>query len=1228
MARYDDNLGGYQVAQNQLLAVQQEQQQNLMAAQAASSQSGAVNQVAQQAAGLLTANQEAAINANVNPETRGILQRYGVGKPQTVRDKSQRTVGQNVIINNNTTTNNYGGPVQGRELSFNNNNNIAMKKQAEETNRFKAWLSGLFNKQQAEDVNRNREFSKRARTLEKQSDQLTKKLGEMGKGIVDGLSPKRIVGNMNSGLKRLLMIFGFHLLATNWSKILQAVANIESKVRGWISYLGIGDPGKKVSGFISDLRKFFMGKDAANSNKSFLEYLKDMFVGDDKKSVWGYIKLYFEHKRKERVEALSKLTLPELSAEDLENIPRAITKLLSYLGDVISISINGTKGFESSVKNNITRTARNRTFRYNEFRGSVYNSTSAVEAGAKERAWKITDKDTGKSRIINTSDVGAGDFAVAKGHFKGLYKGHIDELSGHIRDTASAKLGQGAELSSLLDEARHKGKRNTAGVTNAFNELYSKASDSKLDLPLPAYLINDHVKDKAGFLSRNKNNIKTARYKYIFTKKRSFLDSLEEDTYGAAGLAYASNELAKKIGISGIMGSAARAYADSQDIDKVDDFDDTGIDRISHNWNARKRGIGNTGDAIVSGATMTLASPGDWSSWRAFKAGKIKSQEGVKEYHMELVPEDYVPDADEVDTGMTEEVYVTNKAGLRALGNEILGTDVNSNFDMGEKNMTEIEKGLNNIIKQGGFLTPTYRDSDAGNVYKQLKDLQDMTNKHNAERAERWQQTTGHEALDKIGNTIGSKVDKVKNYATNTFNNVKSDIENKDFNLSSFIPSNDSNSSDATIVTNTSPSSSGNTTNNTSSSQGALYQPNSSQIQSNNGYPVFDLDKATKFCRLPKNSGSDKESLCNGLHEKSQGHCARGVYQILKHGGLFPNSSNNAGCNGNMFGIVKLLPNGWFEVPSDNFIRDSIPGDVVVFSRSGTRLSGPAENDYGHVHFLAKDNCWYSDFKENTPYVYNAFNPDFEGKVTPYYGPRVCFKLAKIYRYCKVSSNSDISYNDSEDTENNSESSSSDNSGGLFGNLAEKSDKAKKWLYQKILDSGMFKWESTHQIRDNEVVTKELTSYEAYRNTPESELKYLRAGMSKAEWAKEVKTQTGKSPSELIVGLPFKSLEKTNVSFAKRREANGFYEFSPINKSILSNPEEITAQAIKESNDQSNVIAVAGQEEMINVLQNINSGISNLNNTLITTQADNTGAATPTQDMTPATSAVPADAIQ
>lgn len=1198
MARYDDNLGSYQVAQNQLLAVQQEQQQNLMAAQAASSQSGAVNQVAQQAAGLLTANQEAAINANVNPETRGILQRYGVGKPQTIKDRSQRTVGQNVVINNNTTTNNYGGPVQGRELSFNNSNNIAMKKQAEETNRFKAWLSGLFNKQQTEDVNRNREFNKRARSLEKQSDQLTKKLGEMGKGIVDGLSPKRIVGNMNSGLKRLLMIFGFHLLATNWSKILQAVANIESKVRGWISYLGIGEPGKKISGFVADLRKFFMGKEAANTNKSFLEYLKDMFVGDDKKSVWGYIKLYFEHKRKERIEALSKLTLPEFSAEDLENIPRAITKLLSYLGDVISISINGTKGFESSIKNNITRTARNRTFRYNEFRSSVYNSTDAVEAGAKERAWKITDKYTGKSKIINTSDVGAGDFAVAKGHFKGLYKGHIDELSGHIKDTASAKLGQGAELSSLLDEARKKGRRNTAGVTNAFNELYSKASDSKLDLPLPAYLINDHVKDKASFLSRNKNNIKTARYKYIFTKKRGLLDSLEESSYGAAGLAYASNEILKKVGISGFLGSAARTYADAQDI-KEDDFEDTGIDKTSHNWRAHKRGMANTIDAAVSGATMTLINPGDWSSWRAYKAGKIKSQEGVKEYHMELVPEDYVPDADEVDTGMTEEVYVTNKAGLRALGNEILGTNINSNFDMGEKNMTEIEQGLNNIIRKSGFLSPTYRDSDAGNVYKQLESLQDMTNKHDAERAERWQQTTGHEAIDRISNVASSGFNKAMGTVSNAFTGVKNTISGIE--IPSTYASTDANIVKPATATITNIEKDDDNSSNNNNPEKAP-KPKDNKYK---GFPELSIKKATDFCNRPK--VHDPSQLREGLIvHPGKHHCCRGVYQILKHGGLFPEDGNRLESgvrNANLYGST-LLATGWTDMKSSNFVRDRIPGDVVIFKYEPN----------GHIQFYAGDGFWYSDFKQNTPYGSSKASQE----------------NSTLYRYCKVNYNDNINYTETGQEPEGDEISEEEkgSNGGLFGNLAEKSDKAKKWLYQKILDSGMFKWESTHQIKDNEVVTKELTSYEAYRNTPESELKYLRAGMSKSEWAKEVKTQTGKSPSELIVGLPFKSLEKTNVSFAKRRETNGFYEFSPIKKNIYSSPEEITAQAIKDSNNQSNIIAMAGQEEEIKILQEIKSGIVNMNNTLITTQTDNTGAATPAQELTLSTSAIPADAIQ
>ena len=1214
MAQNDGDLGGYQVAQNQLLAIQQEQQQNLMAAQAASAQTGSVNQVAQQAAGLLTANQQAAINANVNPQTRGILQRYGVGKPQTVRNQSQRNVGQNVVITNNTTTNNYGGPVQGRELSF-SNNNIAMKKQSEETNRFKAWLSSLFNKQSSENANRDREFNKRARSLEKQSDKLTKKLGSMGKGIVEGLSPKRIIGNMNDGLKRILMIFGLHLLASNWSKILERVAEIESTVKGWIEYLGIGNMGKKASGFITDLRNLFMGKEAAKSGKSFLEYLKDMFVGDDKKSIWGYIKLYFEHKRNERVDALAKLKFPELKMSDLDNIPGAIFKIISFLGDVVSVSINGASGLAKAVKGNISRSALNHTYQYNQYKGQLFNSRTAGKYGIKGK-WN-TRNSTGKKITVDEDDIAAGDLSVINGDFNGQYKGNFNRITGELNTDrgiiTSAKLGQAAELGSLINLAK-RGKIQSDGVIRGFNQLYKYSSKDKFDTPLPNSLLNQ-LRNRDSFL-KNSKNIKLTRFRTIAQPRRGY-DAIEESVEGAAIISGVSSNIVGKMGLNGIGGAAARCYGNQKEAlqNQGNAFrtNDYGvIDPILESAKSGADAAYNTADMALRLGTFGIFNLENPTA-KAIKGGISKALDGVEGYVTRLVPEDYQPRSDEffIDGGNPTTVWAANKEGIKELGKAILGVD---NFDMSKASSIGIQNSLIKLSKEYGNDNPDIVGLDIEDQYRDLAEIEEEVAQHNKERAEMWKQTAGHETVDRISNAASSGFNKAKDTVSNAFTGVKNAISGNET-PSIYAPEDVNVVKPATTIA---------TIDKCNNDKPNDKQPEKAPEPKDNkykGYQELDLYKATKFCLLPKNTGDKPGQLVNRLFSKSRGWCLRGVYQILKHGGLFPNGHPvSPGCScAKKYGPT-LLATGWKVIDSTNFVDDAIEGDVVIFV-------GNSDHIYGHIQFKASDGRWYSDFPQKNWNIYRWS----EHSVTD----KDYLKLSVLYRYCKVNNNGNVDYTDVEpegdqsiNSDEELESNSNNNEGGLFGKISDAVDSTKSWAFDKIVNSGLFDLTGTHQIKDGETITKELTSYGAYRNTPQSELKYLRPGLSRSDWAREVKNQTGKSPSELIEGTSFNSLEvASGVSFSKRRETNGFYEFSPISKDIITDPTQATIQAIKDSNEATNNINITTSQEIVKGLNRACDEIVDLKNTVITTKSSD-GSGTPAEELTPSNSAIPAEAIQ
>ena len=89
-------------------------------------------------------------------------------------------------------------------------------------------------------------------------------------------------------------------------------------------------------------------------------------------------------------------------------------------------------------------------------------------------------------------------------------------------------------------------------------------------------------------------------------------------------------------------------------------------------------------------------------------------------------------------------------------------------------------------------------------------------------------------------------------------------------------------------------------------------------------------------------------------------------------------------------------------------------------------------------------------------------------------------------------------------------------------------------LFDALFDSGLFY--HCREIKSSDVVTKELTSYEDYKNTPKNKLKYLSKGISRMDWPAAVKKVTGCDPEELTVETKFVSAEHQKEIKRKVRE--------------------------------------------------------------------------------------------
>jgi len=239
----------YQEAQNQLLAIQAEQKQNL-ALQA--------NEAATMSAQNQTLGQAAEIMA-IDEPTRNILSGYGLNQPRVIKNSNVQRQGPNNITINNTTINNTSGPVQGREISI---------RPPQETNqgRFKAWLTNVFARQDAEWQKRNQEYIRRESSLTRNANKMMRKIEGLGKEIGNAVDPRKASQRASNSTMNLLKALGLLYFAKKLPSILEFFNDAEGKIRGWIS--DIGDKIKE-------------GLGGGDGKTGFLVNLKDSLWNDD-----------------------------------------------------------------------------------------------------------------------------------------------------------------------------------------------------------------------------------------------------------------------------------------------------------------------------------------------------------------------------------------------------------------------------------------------------------------------------------------------------------------------------------------------------------------------------------------------------------------------------------------------------------------------------------------------------------------------------------------------------------------------------------------------------------------------------------------------------------------------------------------------------------------------------------------------------------------------------------
>ena len=575
----------YQESQQQLLAIQAEQQQNLAVARAESKADFNNTQTLAQAAeigAISAAEAEQAAQAGggvmLNPATQTVLSKYGVGQPKFSRTQShtQQVTKQNIVINNNVTSNttndvkvppNVGGPLQGRPLQFKEGSG-----QGGSTGKFKAWISSTLNRQKEEGARRDREYRNRETSLTKSANRMMKKLEDIGKTIGSRMDPRKIGSTWMSQLKTLFLLFGFGYITSNWTKILSRVSKIEKWFRGDFlgtikeyfskvtGFFGIGKAaGSGESGFHKMIREFFGGKPGEGLFESFKKLL---FSGDE--SLLGYVKLWLKHAVEERAEAIKLLKFPKL---DVEDVVGTIGKVGQYLGDLFSVILKGSKGaertiheqfFEKASKGMVdslesrteAATETEKRFLWKDPSGHVYalkgNPSSAQVRSLLDKGYEgigIEKVDKGIKSLFVGEDGKRGRYGLSQ---RDIVK------SGELTGSTSSTFAQGLQISSNFSSAiKGYEKFDSAGLAVDLTRLHNAAARKNWEkegqgIPVNGEFIDMFPDDVVKKLE-NEGKIKRKVPYHIIAKP---ID--KEDPFGKAETAYINKYLLSTAGIAGI----------------------------------------------------------------------------------------------------------------------------------------------------------------------------------------------------------------------------------------------------------------------------------------------------------------------------------------------------------------------------------------------------------------------------------------------------------------------------------------------------------------------------------------------------------------------------------------------------------------------------------------------------------------------------------------------------
>lgn len=692
-----------QKSQSELLNINNERRNNLNTARVESAMEAENNQNLAQAATLMAAGVGGgmAVSQQVqdfNPQTQALLSKYGVGKPKqnTITSKNSQVTPQKVTINNTTTTNTTNNVQVSQPNIPISQPQIAIKQQANQgEGKIKAWLSGVFARQNERAALREKEYQKRESTLTRSANKMMRRMEEVGKTFAERLDPRRIGNVFGDQIKTLMFLFGFGMLSKNWDKVLGFVSKAE-EFYNWVK----GDKDGFLDGLGAKLTKFIGGKDGETFVQAFTGLFDDLKsrITDTFKNFGADISDRFEAFMESRADAVKAIKFPEI---DVSNIGNTLKALGLYLGDVMTALVSGTQGVKDAIGHQVNQTGLLGSLK--ERKGGV-SITKEYEGG----------------KYDNVDDTSYGDAVLVKGDKYGkTYQGLLTSAvtsDGDLKNTASATISQARAIDSAVSDTEF-GQINTAQVASGLQRLSKVAEDNGSVVVDQSFVTTKLTPDQIKSLKASKD-LKEVEYKLVRTEKTeedlpaNFKKKLLEE--GMKTLAV--NKAGETVG--GVGGYITRVGANTKRM--VD-----GDDSIAQTLFSAVPGIGDDlaylddiGDAIDS----------QIARWAADK------------YKLELVPvNDPREAAVKIDktTPETFKFYEVSPKVISEIGKSMTNKD-DAVIDTGDKSFVQaIQDNLLKLAEDWDVKRKKvhykYYDVDVNGAYKQLDNL----NKKEAARQEK-----------------------------------------------------------------------------------------------------------------------------------------------------------------------------------------------------------------------------------------------------------------------------------------------------------------------------------------------------------------------------------------------------------------------------------------------------------------------------------------------------------